>query len=207
MESSARLDARYEKWRTMGNVGIAEADSAVCGSPCSAMTPRSRRWSQELGISPVTARLLCIRGISAISIRLAGSCHPSLDDLLDPFALTDMAVAVDRILGAIASRRAHRHPRRLRRRRRHVDGHPAPRARAARRRRHRTSSPSGCGTAMACSRRRSIACSREACSSSSRSTAASAASKRRCTRARARARSDHHGSPRARHRACQRRWP
>jgi hypothetical protein len=24
MESSARLEARYEKWRKMGNVGIAE---------------------------------------------------------------------------------------------------------------------------------------------------------------------------------------
>ena len=43
--------------------------------------------------------------------------------------------AVDRILAAIAAQGAHRHPRRLRRRRRHLDRHPAPRARAARRRR------------------------------------------------------------------------
>ena len=46
-----------------------------------------------------------------------------------------MREAVDRLLGAIARRRAHRHPRRLRRRRHHVDRHPAPRDRAARRRR------------------------------------------------------------------------
>jgi single-stranded-DNA-specific exonuclease len=56
---------------------------------------------QELGIAPVTARLLCIRGISDLD-QARRFLNPSLDDLLDPFALTDMAVAVDRILGAIA---------------------------------------------------------------------------------------------------------
>ena len=56
---------------------------------------------QELGIAPVTARLLCIRGISDLD-QARRFLNPSLDDLLDPFALTDMSVAVDRILGAIA---------------------------------------------------------------------------------------------------------
>ena len=57
---------------------------------------------QELGIAPVTARLLCIRGISDLD-QARRFLNPSLDDLLDPFALTDMSVAVDRILGAIAT--------------------------------------------------------------------------------------------------------
>ncbi|HET9359133.1 MAG TPA: single-stranded-DNA-specific exonuclease RecJ [Vicinamibacterales bacterium] len=59
--------------------------------------------ARELNIAPVTARLLCIRGIAD-----AGEARrfltPSLDDLLDPFTLTDMPVAVDRILRAIAGR-------------------------------------------------------------------------------------------------------
>jgi single-stranded-DNA-specific exonuclease len=56
---------------------------------------------RELGIAPVTARLLCIRGISDLT-EAKRFLSPSLDDLLDPFALTDMPVAVDRILAAIA---------------------------------------------------------------------------------------------------------
>jgi single-stranded-DNA-specific exonuclease len=59
--------------------------------------------SRELGVAPVTARLLCIRGISDPD-DARRFLAPSLDDLLDPFALTDMTVAVDRILRAIASR-------------------------------------------------------------------------------------------------------
>jgi single-stranded-DNA-specific exonuclease len=56
---------------------------------------------QELGIAPLTARLLCIRGISEVD-EARRFLSPSLDDLLDPFALTDMSRAVERILGAIA---------------------------------------------------------------------------------------------------------
>jgi len=59
--------------------------------------------AQELGIAPVTARLLCIRGISDLD-QARRFLSPSLDDLLDPFALTDMPIAVDRILRAIANR-------------------------------------------------------------------------------------------------------
>ncbi|HEY6362506.1 MAG TPA: single-stranded-DNA-specific exonuclease RecJ [Vicinamibacterales bacterium] len=55
----------------------------------------------ELRVSPVTARLLCIRGLAEPGVARR-FLAPSLDDLHDPFALTDMAVAVERILGAIA---------------------------------------------------------------------------------------------------------
>ena len=55
----------------------------------------------ELHISPVTARLLCIRGLGEID-RARRFLAPSLGDLLDPFGLADMGSAVDRILAAIA---------------------------------------------------------------------------------------------------------
>ena len=54
-----------------------------------------------LHVSPVTARLLCIRGFGNIDLARR-FLAPSLDDLHDPFGLADMAVAVDRILAAIA---------------------------------------------------------------------------------------------------------
>ena len=47
---------------------------------------------RELGIAPVTARLLCIRGISDVT-EARRFLSPSLDDLLDPFALTDMTAS------------------------------------------------------------------------------------------------------------------
>ena len=59
--------------------------------------------ARELKISPAIARLLAIRGIDepAVAQRFL---HPSLDHLHDPFALADMAPAVDRVLAAIARR-------------------------------------------------------------------------------------------------------
>jgi single-stranded-DNA-specific exonuclease len=59
--------------------------------------------SHELRVSPVTARLLSIRGLDdPLSARRF--LFPSLDDLLDPQLLTDLPVAVDRILRAIANK-------------------------------------------------------------------------------------------------------
>ncbi len=59
--------------------------------------------SRELRVSPITARLLCIRGLDdPLSARRFLS--PSLDDLLDPNRLTDLPLAVDRILAAIANK-------------------------------------------------------------------------------------------------------
>ena len=61
------------------------------------------RLSHELRVSPVTARLLSIRGLDdPLSARRF--LFPSLDDLLDPHRLTDLPAAVDRILRAIANK-------------------------------------------------------------------------------------------------------
>jgi single-stranded-DNA-specific exonuclease len=61
------------------------------------------RLSHELRVSPVTARLLSIRGLDdPLSARRF--LFPSLDDLLDPHLLTDLPAAVDRILRAIANK-------------------------------------------------------------------------------------------------------
>jgi len=56
--------------------------------------------SRELGVSPVTARLLCIRGFGALD-DARRFLSPRLDDLHDPFRLADMGPAVERILRAI----------------------------------------------------------------------------------------------------------
>jgi len=61
------------------------------------------RLSHELRVSPVTARLLCIRGLDD-PLRARRFLFPSLDDLLDPNRLTDLPAAVDRILRAIANK-------------------------------------------------------------------------------------------------------
>jgi single-stranded-DNA-specific exonuclease len=61
------------------------------------------RLTQQLGITPIVARLLCQRGL-ADPEQACRFLNPSLDQLHDPMALADMGVAVDRILGAIARR-------------------------------------------------------------------------------------------------------
>lgn len=59
--------------------------------------------ARVLGVSPVTARLLAIRGITDPNAA-ARFLKPSLDQLLDPFLLTDAGKAADRLLAAIAAR-------------------------------------------------------------------------------------------------------
>jgi len=61
------------------------------------------RLAAELRVSDVTARLLCIRGLDDPTVARQ-FLAPSLDDLHDPFGLTDMGVAVERVLGAIERR-------------------------------------------------------------------------------------------------------
>src|SRR5215217_2476439 len=59
--------------------------------------------AQELGISPVAARLLAIRGLGDLDAA-ARFLKPSLDHLLDPMGLADMDRAVERIERALAQR-------------------------------------------------------------------------------------------------------
>jgi single-stranded-DNA-specific exonuclease len=59
--------------------------------------------ARELGVSPVAARLLAIRGLDEVDAA-ARFLKPSLEHLLDPMGLTDMAPALERLLRAIAQR-------------------------------------------------------------------------------------------------------
>jgi len=61
------------------------------------------RLAGELGLAPVVARLLAIRGHHDPDAA-ARFLRPSLDHLLDPFRLTDLAPAVDRLLAAVERR-------------------------------------------------------------------------------------------------------
>ena len=63
---------------------------------------QARVFAQELGVSPVLARLLCIRGLSDLD-SASRFLKPSLDHLLDPMGLAGMDCAVERLLRAIAN--------------------------------------------------------------------------------------------------------
>src|SRR5579859_5591725 len=67
-------------------------------TPCNDSS--AARLAETLGISPIVARLLCQRGLHDPE-SAARFLSPSVDQLHDPFRLTDMTVAVDRILAAI----------------------------------------------------------------------------------------------------------
>lgn len=61
------------------------------------------RLAGELGLAPVVARLLAIRGHHDPDAA-ARFLRPSLDHLLDPYRLADLGPAVDRLLAAVARR-------------------------------------------------------------------------------------------------------
>ena len=56
-----------------------------------------------LGVHPIIARLLCLRGFSNVD-DATRFLNPSLDHLHDPFRLADMDRAVDRLEQALARR-------------------------------------------------------------------------------------------------------
>lgn len=60
-----------------------------------------RLLTEALGVTPLLARLLCLRGLTTPE-EADRFLHPSLDHLHDPFRLRGMRAAVDRLLGAIA---------------------------------------------------------------------------------------------------------
>ena len=70
-------------------------DTVTCDAEAVALLTR------ELGVSPIIARLLCIRGLGDLE-RARRFLNPTLNDLHDPFRLTDMTVAIERIRGAVA---------------------------------------------------------------------------------------------------------
>jgi single-stranded-DNA-specific exonuclease len=61
----------------------------------------AERLAAALDVSPVVARLLCQRGLGDPALA-ARFLNPSLDHLHDPMLLTDMPIAIERILGAVA---------------------------------------------------------------------------------------------------------
>ena len=60
-----------------------------------------RVLARELDVHPIVARLLVLRGFAAAD-EASAFLNPSLDQLHDPFLLTDLDAGVDRLLAAIA---------------------------------------------------------------------------------------------------------
>ena len=56
--------------------------------------------AQKFALAPIAARLLVLRGLNTVD-SAAEFLSPSLDQLHDPFRLTDLGIAVDRLLVAI----------------------------------------------------------------------------------------------------------
>ena len=60
------------------------------------------RLSSELGVDPVLAELLVQRGVHTFE-QARSFFRPSLDNLHDPFLMTDMDKAVERVHQAVVS--------------------------------------------------------------------------------------------------------
>jgi single-stranded-DNA-specific exonuclease len=69
--------------------------------PCN--VEQSTALAAELGVHPVIARLLCLRGLGDPD-RARRFLHPSIEQLHDPFGLADMGRAVERLERALAQR-------------------------------------------------------------------------------------------------------
>ena len=61
-----------------------------------------RQLSSELGVDPVLAELLVQRGVHTFE-QARGFFRPSMDDLHDPFLMTDMDKAVERVHQAVTT--------------------------------------------------------------------------------------------------------
>lgn len=66
-------------------------------------TEASRQLAQDLGISPILGRLLVERGITDVP-SAKKFFRPQLPDLIDPFLMKDMDVAVDRLNKALGKK-------------------------------------------------------------------------------------------------------
>ncbi len=105
LDVKTRLDQRYDKFRKMGAVGIIGRIESI--PPIWNTRPHDEAQAlalaNALGVSPVTARLLAIRGLIDPD-EASRFLKPSLDQLFDPFRLAGLEQAVERLLAAIAAR-------------------------------------------------------------------------------------------------------
>ena len=216
--STRGSSARYEKFRQhgRGGSGVHRRRAPARRTRGSSARMKSLLWQHlpcddgqatalaaALELHPTVARLLCLRGLGDPE-----HARPVPEPVARPPARS--VPARRHGPGGRAARagaraqRAHRHPRRLRRRRHHLDRDPAPRARAARRRRRalhpraaaRRLRPAAGGDRAAARRRRRADRLGRLRHPRRRGGAAGA---------RARRRPDHHRPPRARRRRCRRR--
>ena len=80
---------------------MSKADRIWVRQPCD--EAQARRLADALGVSNVTARVLCIRGLDDPDAARR-FLSPSLDGLHDPLLMAGMEPAVDALMGAIARR-------------------------------------------------------------------------------------------------------
>jgi single-stranded-DNA-specific exonuclease len=96
--------------------GQSTQSDALAESPSHGLRLNTRSWevapvdsalaaalAAELGISPLLARLLTLRGVTS-SVEARRFLNPTLDNLLDPYSMTGMAAAVARVQAAISRR-------------------------------------------------------------------------------------------------------